>query len=199
GGNHASFTMMRTDTGEDEYEKAKMRSARGGYHLEAPELLDTVDEIGDGVSLQILAVFPGFVLQQIMNCLAVRHVRPKGRGETELVWNCFGYASDDETMVERRLRQANLVGPAGFISLEDGAATGFVQRGVQAAAGQSSFVEMGGREIASSESRVSETSVRGFWQAYRRHMQLQAAVRQLPATSRKQQATTCNSRAEAYE
>jgi anthranilate 1,2-dioxygenase large subunit/terephthalate 1,2-dioxygenase oxygenase component alpha subunit len=172
GGNHASFTMMRTDTGEEEYEKAKMRSARGGYRLEAPGLLDTVDEIGDGVSLQILAVFPGFVLQQIMNCLAVRQVLPKGRGETELVWNCFGYASDDETMTERRLRQANLVGPAGFISLEDGAATGFVQRGVRGAAGQSSFVEMGGREIASSESRVSETSVRGFWQAYRRHMGL---------------------------
>jgi len=31
---------------------------------------------------------------------------------------------------------------------------------------------MGGREIASSESRVTETSVRGLWQAYRRHMGL---------------------------
>jgi anthranilate 1,2-dioxygenase large subunit/terephthalate 1,2-dioxygenase oxygenase component alpha subunit len=172
GGNHASFTMMRTDTGEQEYEKAKMRSARGGYRLEAPELLDTVDEIGDGVSLQILAVFPGFVLQQIMNCLAVRQVVPRGIGETELNWSCFGYASDDETMTERRLRQANLVGPAGFISLEDGAATGFVQRGVRGAADRAAIVEMGGRDIASSESRVSETSVRGFWQAYRRHMQI---------------------------
>jgi anthranilate 1,2-dioxygenase large subunit/terephthalate 1,2-dioxygenase oxygenase component alpha subunit len=144
------------------------------YHadLEAPELLDTVDEIGDGVSLQILAVFPGFVLQQIMNCLAVRQVVPRGIGETELVWSCFGYASDDETMTERRLRQANLVGPAGFISLEDGAATGFVQRGVRGAADRAAIVEMGGRDIASGESRVSETSVRGFWQAYRRHMQL---------------------------
>ena len=55
GGNHVSYTMMRTDTGEEEYEKAKMRSAKGGYRLEAPELLDTVDEIGDGISLQILA------------------------------------------------------------------------------------------------------------------------------------------------
>jgi ring hydroxylating enzyme alpha subunit len=164
--------MMRTDTGEEEYEKAKMRSARGGYRLEAPELLDSVDEIGDGVSLQILAVFPGFVLQQIMNCLAVRQVVPRGVGETELVWNCFGYASDDETMTERRLRQANLVGPAGFISLEDGAATGFVQRGVRGASERAAVVEMGGREIASSESRVSETSVRGFWQAYRRHMRI---------------------------
>jgi anthranilate 1,2-dioxygenase large subunit/terephthalate 1,2-dioxygenase oxygenase component alpha subunit len=172
GGNHVSFTMMRTDTGEEDYEKAKMRSAKGGYRLEAPELLDTVDEIGDGVSLQILAVFPGFVLQQIMNCLAVRQVLPKGVGETELVWSCFGYAADDETMTERRLRQANLIGPAGYISMEDGAATGFVQRGVQGADDRAAFVEMGGRDVASGESRVSETSVRGFWQAYRRHMQI---------------------------
>ena len=33
-------------------------------------------------------------------------------------------------MTERRLRQANLIGPAGYISMEDGAAPGFVQRGV---------------------------------------------------------------------
>jgi phenylpropionate dioxygenase-like ring-hydroxylating dioxygenase large terminal subunit len=172
GGSHVSYTMMKTDTGGDEYEKAGMRSAAGGYRLEAPELLEAVDEIGDGISLQILGVFPGFVLQQIMNCLAVRQVLPKGVGETELAWTCFGYASDDETMTERRLKQANLVGPAGYISMEDGAATAFVQRGVKGAAEHAAFVEMGGRGVASDESRVSETSVRGLWQAYRRHMQI---------------------------
>jgi phenylpropionate dioxygenase-like ring-hydroxylating dioxygenase large terminal subunit len=172
GGNHVSYTMMATDTGGDEYEKARMRSAKDGYRLEAPELLDAVDEIGDGVSLQILAVFPGFVLQQIMNSLAVRQVLPRGLNRTELVWSCFGYAGDDETMDARRLRQANLIGPAGYISLEDGAATDFVQRGVQAASGRAAFVEMGGHGVESGESRASETSVRGFWQAYRRHMEI---------------------------
>ena len=172
GGSHVSYTMMRTDTGGDEYERAGMRSAKGGYRLEAPELLETVDEIGDSISLQILGVFPGFVLQQIMNSLAVRQVLPKGVTETELAWTCFGYATDDETMTERRMKQANLIGPAGFISMEDGAATGFVQRGVQGAADRAAVVEMGGRDIASGDSRVSETSVRGLWQAYRRHMNI---------------------------
>ncbi|MGH8703528.1 MAG: aromatic ring-hydroxylating oxygenase subunit alpha [Burkholderiales bacterium] len=172
GGNHVSYTMMRTDTGSDDYERAGMRSAAGGYRLEAPELLETVDENGDGISLQILGVFPGFVLQQIMNSLAVRQVLPKGVGDTELVWTCFGYASDDEAMTERRLKQANLIGPAGYISMEDGAATGLVQRGVQGAAERSAFVEMGGRGVASEESRVTESSVRGLWQSYRRHMEL---------------------------
>ena len=172
GGSHASFTMMKTDSSGDEYERAGMRSVSGGYRLEAPQMLDSVDEFGDGVTLQILTVFPGFVLQQIMNCLAVRQVLPKGVGRTELVWTAFGYASDDDEMAERRMKQANLVGPSGYISLEDGAATGFVQRGAQGAAGHASVVEMGGRGVASSESRVTETSVRGLWQQYRKHMEL---------------------------
>jgi anthranilate 1,2-dioxygenase large subunit/terephthalate 1,2-dioxygenase oxygenase component alpha subunit len=172
GGSHVSFTMMKTDTSGDEYEKAGMRSVSGGYRLEAPQMLDSVDEFGDGVTLQILTVFPGFVLQQIMNCLAVRQVLPKGVGRTELVWTAFGYAGDDDQMAERRLKQANLVGPSGYISLEDGAATGFVQRGAQGAAGHASVVEMGGRGVESSESRVTETSVRGLWQQYRKHMEL---------------------------
>jgi anthranilate 1,2-dioxygenase large subunit/terephthalate 1,2-dioxygenase oxygenase component alpha subunit len=172
GGSHVSFTMMRTDTGGDEYEREGMRSASGGYRLEAPALLETVDEIGDGISLQILGVFPGFVLQQIMNCLAVRQIIPRGVNETELVWTCFGYAVDSEAMTERRLKQANMVGPAGYISMEDGAATAFVQRGVRAASDHAAIVEMGGRGVGSGESRISETSVRGVWQAYRRHMGL---------------------------
>ena len=49
-----------------------------GYSLEAPELLQSVDEFGDGIGLQILSIFPGFVLQQIRNSLAVRRIVPQG-------------------------------------------------------------------------------------------------------------------------
>ena len=172
GGSHVSFTMMKTDSSGDEYEKAGMRSVSGGYRLEAPQMLESVDEYGDGVTLQILTVFPGFVLQQIMNSLAVRQVLPKGVNRTELVWTAFGYESDDEKIAELRLKQSNLVGPAGYISLEDGAATGFVQRGVVGASARASVVEMGGRGVESNESRVTETSVRGLWKQYRGHMGL---------------------------
>ena len=169
GGCHVSYSV-EDNVRSDDYEKAGMRSAQGGFALEAPELLDAVDEFGDSVGVQILGVFPGFVLQQIRNCLAVRRIVPRGIAETELVWTAFGYADDDAAMTARRLRQANLIGPAGYISMEDGAATGFVQRGVIAAADRAAVVEMGGRDVASDESRVTETSVRGFWQAWRGHM-----------------------------
>jgi phenylpropionate dioxygenase-like ring-hydroxylating dioxygenase large terminal subunit len=172
GRNHVSFSMMSSDAKDTEYEKAGVRSASGALRLEAPHLLEAVDEIGDGITLQILSVFPGFILQQISNSLAVRQIIPKGVGRSELVWTCFGYESDTAEMTERRLRQANLVGPAGFISMEDGAATAFVQRGAAGAADRASFIEMGGRDVGSDESRVNEAAVRGLWQTYRRHMGL---------------------------
>jgi anthranilate 1,2-dioxygenase large subunit/terephthalate 1,2-dioxygenase oxygenase component alpha subunit len=169
GGCHVSYTI--TDAAKsDEYEKAGMRSAATGFELEAPQLLNSVDEIGDGVSVQIIGVFPGFVLQQIKNCLAVRRVVPRGLHSTELFWTAFGYTDDDEKLLNLRLAQANLIGPSGFISMEDGAATGFVQRGVIAAGDFDAVVEMGGRDVATNESRVTETSVRGFWQAWRARM-----------------------------
>jgi anthranilate 1,2-dioxygenase large subunit/terephthalate 1,2-dioxygenase oxygenase component alpha subunit len=171
GGNHISYSMS-ADVAGKEYEQAGMRSANAGFGLEAPELLQNVDELGDGVGIQILSVFPGFVLQQIRNSLAVRRVVPQGLERTELTWTCFGYETDDEALTELRLRQANLIGPSGFISMEDGAATGFVQRGIRGAGDEESVVEMGGSGTASEESRVSEAAVRGFWKAYRQYMKM---------------------------
>jgi phenylpropionate dioxygenase-like ring-hydroxylating dioxygenase large terminal subunit len=171
GGNHVSYAMA-ADVAGKEYEQAGMRTAQENYTLEAPELLDAVDEFGDGIGLQILTVFPGFVLQQIRNSLAVRRVVPLGLEKTELIWTCFGFTTDGEALTELRLRQANLIGPAGFVSMEDGAATGFVQRGVRGAANAVSVVEMGGKGTDTSESRVSEAAVRGFWKSYRQHMGL---------------------------
>ena len=110
--------------------------------------------------------------EQIRNCLAVRRVVPQGLERTELIWTCFGYETDDELLTELRLRQANLIGPSGFISMEDGAATGFVQRGIRGAGDEESVVEMGGSGTSSEESRVSEAAVRGFWKAYRQYMNM---------------------------
>jgi len=112
------------------------------------------------------------VLQQTRNSLAVRRLVPQGLERTELNWTCFGFTDDDEEMTERRLRQANLIGPAGYISMEDGAAPGFVQRAVGTAPELVSVVEMGGASVASDDNRVTEAAVRGFWKAYRQHMGL---------------------------
>jgi len=172
GAHHCTYTEMVEDKG-DAYEKDGMRSAGSQrFSLENREVLEQVDELGDGVSIQILSLFPGFVLHQIRNSLAARQVVPKGVGRTELHWTLFGFADDDQAMTRRRLVQANLVGPAGYISMEDGAATGFVQRGVAGSPERASVIEMGGSTVGSGDSRITETAVRGLWQAWRKHMEV---------------------------
>jgi hypothetical protein len=73
-------------------------------------------------------------------------------------------------MNRRRLKQQNLVGPAGFISMEDGCVGGFVQRGTATTPEKVSVIEMGGSTAESQQTRATEASVRGFWKAYRRHL-----------------------------
>jgi phenylpropionate dioxygenase-like ring-hydroxylating dioxygenase large terminal subunit len=172
GAHHCTYTEMVEDRG-DAYEKDGMRSAGSSeFRLEDPRVLEQADEFGDRVAIQILSLFPGFVLHQIRNSLAARQVVPKGIDRTELHWTLFGFADDDEAMTQRRLLQANLVGPAGYISMEDGAATGFVQRGVVASPERASVIEMGGDRIGSGDSRITETAVRGLWKAWRQYMQV---------------------------
>jgi phenylpropionate dioxygenase-like ring-hydroxylating dioxygenase large terminal subunit len=172
GGNHSSYTIaMPEGANANAYKEQQIRSDQDGkFALADPSVLDSVEEFGDHIQLQILSVFPGFILQQIHNCLAVRHVVPRGVDKMDLVWTYFGFADDTPEMNRRRLKQQNLVGPAGFISMEDGCIGGFVQRGTAAAADEVSVIEMGGSTAESQATRATEASVRGFWKAYRRYM-----------------------------
>jgi terephthalate 1,2-dioxygenase oxygenase component alpha subunit len=170
GGNHVSYSMIDKAAADSSYRDQGLRSDHERYRLKDPSLLAGFPEWDDGITLQILSVFPGFVLQQIQNCLAVRQVLPKGQGRSELNWTYLGFADDTPAQRTVRLKQSNLVGPAGFISMEDGAVGGFVQRGIAGALDHEAVVEMGGADAASSDGRATETSVRGFWKAYRQHM-----------------------------
>ena len=102
----------------------------------------------------------------------MRQLVPRGVDRSELIWTILGFADDDARMDELRLRVNNLVGPAGFISMEDGCVGGFVQRGIAGAPDARAVLEMGGATAESSESRVNEASIRGFWKQYRATMGL---------------------------
>ncbi len=170
GGHHVSYSQIaRGRTGNAEYSEQAIRSD-SDYKLADPSLLHGFAEYDDGVTLQILTVFPTFVLQQIQNCVATRQVVPRGPDAADLNWTILGFEDDTPDERRARLKQANLVGPAGFISMEDGCVGGFVRRGVEGAPDASEVLEMGGREAVGSESRVTEASIRGFWKAYRARM-----------------------------
>ncbi len=174
GGHHVSYSMIDPAAADASYKEQGLRSDDSKYRLKDTTVLEGFKEWEDGITLQILSVFPGFVLQQIQNCLAVRQVLPKGQERAELNWTYIGFTDDTPEQRKVRLKQLNLVGPAGFISMEDGAVGGFVQRGIAGAQGLEAVVEMGGATTASSDGRATETSVRGFWKAYRQHMEASA-------------------------
>ena len=126
-----------------------------------------MEEFGDDTTTQILSLFPNFVLQQIENCVALRLVLPKGPDKTELQWTYIGFEEDDAELTALRLAQANLVGPAGYVSMEDGAVGNFIQRAIHGSEEDCSVLEMGGFEHSSEPNRTTEASVRGFWHVYR--------------------------------
>jgi phenylpropionate dioxygenase-like ring-hydroxylating dioxygenase large terminal subunit len=171
GGHHASATYSQVKAGaETAYSQQALRADNQELKIGDLSLLRNVDEIGDGIVLQILSVFPGFVLQQIHNCIAVRQVIPTGLASTDLHWTYLGYADDTPELRTMRLKQSNLVGPAGFVSMEDGAVGGFVQRGIETASGEQAIIELGGHGTQTQAFRATESSIRGFWRAYRTHM-----------------------------
>jgi anthranilate 1,2-dioxygenase large subunit len=176
GGHHVSYSAIdRTAQRDASYARQKIRS-ESGFQLADPSLLDGFSEVGDDTTLQILSTFPAFVLQQIQNSVAVRQILPRGVGRTELNWTLLGFAEDTPEQRRVRLKQANLVGSAGYISMEDGCVGGFVQRGVAGAADHAAVLRMGGESAESSESRVTEASVRGFWKAYLAAMGMRSEV-----------------------
>ncbi len=178
GGNHVSYSAIdreaeaKAKAAANEYAAQNIRSESENYRLKDPSVLAGMDEFGDGVTLQILSVFPGFVLQQIQNSLAVRQVVPRGVDRTDLHWTYLGFEDDTPELRRMRLKQCNLVGPAGYVSMEDGCVGGFVQRGVVGASDRLGVLEMGGSDAKSTRTRATEASVRGFWKAYRAHMGL---------------------------
>jgi anthranilate 1,2-dioxygenase large subunit/terephthalate 1,2-dioxygenase oxygenase component alpha subunit len=170
GEHHASATLAPPRGTDTTYEG--LRSDKESFRLADPSLLGMHDEFQDDIQLQILSIFPGFILQQVHNALAVRQIVPRGVDTTDLNWTYLGFTDDSPELRTHRLKQNNLVGPAGYVSMEDGAVGGFVQRGIAAAADELSVVEMGGSGAETQETRATEASVRGFWKAYRMHMAL---------------------------
>lgn len=167
---HSMLTATK-GTDDDKLDEYKdTRTFNSDFTLADPSLLHGRQEFDDGVSLVILAVFPNLVVQQIANTLAVRQILPKGVGNFELVWTQFGYADDDDEMRGIRVKQGNLIGPAGLISMEDGEAVEIVQEAIVRDQHKTSYIAMGGTEPADSQHLVTEQTIVGFWEYYREQM-----------------------------
>ena len=171
-GLHSIITATKVDESDTAtaYKQQAIRSMDEGFHLEDDSVLGFVSEFAEDCTNHIQTIFPQLVLQQIHNTLVARQVLPKGPGEFELVFHFFGYADDTPELRALRIKQANLVGPAGYISMEDTEATELVQRGTARDADATSVIELGRSDPTREDTMVTENLIRKFWTGYQQLM-----------------------------
>ena len=178
--NGGKQTCFYTFAGK-ENEKAKQQGMKEAAHtyqegkflLEDMSLLAGKMEWDDGINLVIIDVFPIMMLQQIANVLNIRQFEPHGPDSVTVHYTFFGFEDDDEQMDEMRLKQINLIGPAGLVSMEDGMAIEIAQKGIANDAEATAVIKMGGTGVAEEGDFLGdEGPVRGFWNAYTEMMEL---------------------------
>jgi salicylate 5-hydroxylase large subunit len=174
---HAAMISTRGTASNNQADKAdqaqvtQVSSFKASMQLNDPSFLDIVPEPWwDGPTAVMLTLFPSVVLQQQVNSVSTRHIQPDGHGAFDFVWTHFGFEDDTPEMQERRLRQANLFGPAGFVSADDGEVIELSQQAFESKPQHRTLAELGGREVGETDHMVTETLIRGMYEYWRKVM-----------------------------
>lgn len=153
-------------------EVAQVSSFKQSMELNDKRFLDIVPEPWwGGPTAVMMTLFPSVIFQQQVNSVSTRHIQPDGHGAFDFVWTHFGFEDDTPEMTQRRLRQANLFGPAGFVSADDGEVIEFSQQGFESKPQHRALAELGGRDVGETEHMVTETLIRGMYEYWRKVME----------------------------
>ncbi|WP_353211209.1 anthranilate 1,2-dioxygenase large subunit AndAc [Rhodovarius sp.] len=170
-GLHSALLVVKNaEDNAEGYKAQNIRTYQDGFRLEDSSVLDMVQEYEELSTNHIQPIFPQLVIQQIHNTLVARQIIAKAHDKFELVFHFFGYTDDTPQLRAMRIKQANLVGPAGYISMEDTEATELVQRGITGHGRAASIVDMSRHKPDETATMISEGLVRRFWEGYRQLM-----------------------------
>ena len=168
---HAAMISTRGQGGKNAEVVSGVDSFKDQMKVNDPRLLDIVPEPWWGGPTAVMTtIFPSVIIQQQVNSVSTRHIQPNGHGSFDFVWTHFGFADDTPEMKERRLIQANLFGPAGFVSADDGEVIEWSQEGFEQKPAHRTVIEMGGYDIADADHMVTETLIRGMYNYWRKVM-----------------------------
>ena len=180
---HAVMVSRRNDTVTSNIAD-NVTSFKENMKLHDDRLLDVVPEpwwaLDDPLlpgqritpTVTMMTLFPSLIVQQQVNSLSTRHIQPVEPGVFDFVWTHFGFADDSDEMTRRRLRQANLFGPAGYVSADDGEVIEFVQQAYAANKHARTVSEMDGTGVKNTDHNVTETLIRGMYTYWREKMGL---------------------------
>ena len=133
---------------------------------------DTGTEPGMPPSACMQTIFPNLIVQHNVNSISTRQIVPLGPNAFDFIWTHFGFADDTPEMTQRRLRQANLFGPSGYVSADDGEVIELSQAGFLQNNSGSTLCELDGTAKGSSPHNVTESLIRSMYGYYRKVMEV---------------------------
>jgi salicylate 5-hydroxylase large subunit len=169
---HAAMISTRGSGGVKTEVTAGVSSFKESMEINDKRLLDIVQEDWwGGPTAVMMTVFPSVIFQQQVNSVSTRHIQPDGKGSFDFVWTHFGFEDDTPEMTQRRLIQANLFGPAGFVSADDGEVIELSQNGFEQKPFHRAVAELGGYGCENTDHMVTETLIRGMYNYWRKVME----------------------------
>jgi len=171
-GRHGVMASAKSDASKVSADaKKEMRSYKEGMRLREERFMDFIEEFNSPWSVTMATILPNLIVQREMNTFGIRQIVPNGPHEFVMKWTMFGFEGDNEEMTRHRLRQGNLMGPAGFLGLEDNEAMKFVQDGMRRVPDKRHLVKLDpATEAGTSESLISESAIRAMYRHWRQEM-----------------------------
>ena len=134
--------------------------------LYSARLIEPAREFPGDVTVVMQTIFPNVIVQQQSNTLAMRQMVTRGPNAFDLNWTFFGFKDDTPELRQKRIRQANLMGPAGLVSVDDSEVLALSQEGAEVYPDTNCVLEMGGRSTADTDHMITEAGVRAFYKHY---------------------------------
>ena len=170
---HAAMISTRGTGGKKEEVTQGITSFKENMEIQDKRLIDIVPEPWwNGPTAVMMTIFPSVIIQQQVNSVSTRHIQPNGHGSFDFIWTHFGFDDDTPEMTERRLVQANLFGPAGFVSADDGEVIELSQFGFEQKPSHRTVAELGGYDCEETDHMVTETLIRGMYDYWRKVMEI---------------------------
>ena len=176
GGAHGILTTYSTQSEQVASAFDQVSTFKPSLALEDMSIVRVTRDHDDDIVTSIISLFPSCLILHGGTFLIIRQVRPKSVGEFEMVWTIVGFEGEDEERIAMRVKQtANLLGPAGYVSMEDAEAIEVTQAALSGEGGAGAgVVALGGRTVENQDHLVTEVAIRGFWKGYRAFMGFEA-------------------------
>lgn len=173
-GRHGVMASAKSDGKSVSQEnKKEMRAYNEGMVLEEPRFIEYRQEFDSPWSVTMMTLWPNMIVQREMNTLGIRQIVPTGPNEFIMNWTMFGFEGDDDEMLRHRLRQGNLMGPAGFLGLEDNEAIKYVQDGMKNVPDGLHLVALDpATEAGTADTLISESAIRAMYRHWRSVMEV---------------------------